>query len=1093
MADNAVLGIQVKAEGADQAVKQLVSLDDKLKNVKSRMDAVRDGAKAMGDALKGLGDATKKIDAANGKINLAREKMKAQMADLSNAAKNAADKANALKRDGDAAASTADKFKELAKGGEDFKALADGIDTAIASIQAFEQSMLDAYKPLEEAREKLKFFQDNAAQTEETIQQLNASAADWGVSNTQLTKAAAELVKSDVDVSKSLEGVVKAAVASRNELDATAKTFAAASKGEADALKTLRDDYKLNLDQLKNYGFQLDKTGAVSAKTADRQKALAAALADIAKTQYADALAKQQETLTGSIKRLEDTMDTAKAAIGEAIAPSVIKLTNALADLVTKFNQMDPVAQKTITGLVAGAGSLALAALSVAKLVTTVGGAVAAYDALKLSLAKLVPAAGAATAATDAAAASAGAGAAATGKLAAAASAAINPLTITLGLTAAVANELIKMYEAAQKVESARLDKASKAQADYYQQVRAINNALKETGYRWSDVADASARVQIVDALKKQKTEVLDLNKALEAQQKHLAALKDEEKALEAQRAAAQTAATARSVLKGAVGVAVPVPALAAAITRGLGLDVDAAAIDAAYADRIAGNAAQQRTVRTGIRATAEADRQRKDAELRQKQWEEFQAAEEKRQEERAKKNAERAKGVQKELSDVTSAANGLTPTDQGIAKAKELLDTYQRMRVQNNYLITVNKDLAKEYDKGLAALKKQVESLEKQKTLAEQKAEAEKVFAAQTAKADALKGKSLEEQRQGLAEIAERYKDLIAADAAFSQNAENRKRAEAEIKKLTADRLAIEKEIAELQKTAQQKLAAAAEKEKQLAIDRAERAAEHAEKMGDTAAADQYRKEAATLRSQQDDMRYKAAQADIYAKYDQLLAKAQGNDALTSNLLRARGKELSNLSAERQAAKQAQAWEAEERSREMATSARQTETAQIDKTAAAADRLATSLDHAAAAAEKQANHEYGGIKSYVESGKPVEIISRPDQAAPGEPWQQQAWQTRRDMWDRQAWAPTIDAIRQQQAAITQDPILPAYGTPIPRGYEGRAVQQQQTTYNLTVNGLNAAGAGTVDYMQMIDGGARMAARMVSADLNKQFNANSLI
>lgn len=73
---------------------------------------------------------------------------------------------------------------------------------------------------------------------------------------------------------------------------------------------------------------------------------------------FADRMAKATNTLSGSLKQLEDEATLAKVALGQELAPSVVWATQKLRGFLEWFQELDPATKKIIAFSAAGVGAL---------------------------------------------------------------------------------------------------------------------------------------------------------------------------------------------------------------------------------------------------------------------------------------------------------------------------------------------------------------------------------------------------------------------------------------------------------------------------------------------------------------------------------------------------------------------------------------------------------------------------------------------------------------------------------------------------------------------------------------------------------------
>lgn len=1090
------LGIVVNTDGLKEAGQKLKDLSGDLKGIQQgTAEASKQCQKLGDDTAKAFDVAGKAAEAlAQGEADLADQQQKLEdgIKGLKNAIESlpeqlqiCSDEHNRRMKE---AKEAAEKLKNEMGG---LKDASEALSSVYDKVSSFRDSLVNAYKGLEDAREKLKFFSDSASEAENTIQNLSKAATDWQQSEQALTDSATSLIKEGLSTAD-LEGIVKAAVASKNDLNSTTQAFISASKGESEALKNLKENYKLNLDQLKEYGFTLDKTGAISAKTAEEQKRLASALSEIAKTQYNDAIIKQQETLAGAIAKMENALEKAKKTFGEALAPSVKALADALSSLVDAFNSLDPATQKTIAKMGALLGSITLAVAGIGKLVGIAISAKTAYAGMIAQISKMtgtLTTATTATATTATAVSSVGTAATtaagSTSALGGAVTALLNPLNLLVVACGAVAYAMIDMYAQQQKIESARLDAESKTQTAYYQDIRQINKELEKQGLNWKDIGDKAKEARIVEILSKSKDGAQLLNKALNDTNQRLKETQSAIGRIDKQIEDRQTAKKwTERISKGLSYAGLDSTGIISEGLNWLSGDIgDTSGLEAERLKKLQQQAQLKREQGTLTKGTEAI----KAEEARNARIAKFEEERKKQEEERQKAEENRANVLKEKLNDILESAKGLKPTDEGIERTNALLQTWVKIKDANTALITGNKELNKLWDRGYKALDDQLTKLVETWEAVEAKKRAEKVFGDLLQQENDLQGKSLLDQKAGLDSIIAAYNDILQHDKIITQNAEYRKQAEEAVKNLSAERLEIEEKIANLQKTAQQELRTAQEEGLKIETDLVKMQKEQADAKGNKAESQRLEKRLKELEARQKDIdarkdmeAYNAQKQEIIDKYAPKLKASEGTSAY-GTYLSARQRELDNLEKNRSLQKQQAEWKIEQEeinrqkeAQEALNQGKQQETAQTVKASNSLDKLSKSADKASASLDKQAQNqnmnEWGGMKAKVQSGKPVEILETADTYNP------QKWE----------WTPSYEMIKvmDQIKGIN----LPSVGTPMPKEmFSSKSAQYNTYTNNVTVNGIPAANQ-TVDSRQI----ALHAANLAETELSRKLSANGI-
>lgn len=1195
MAEESVLGIKVAADGVSEAAQEINKLTDDLKGMEKQTAELGDAVKRMGEAnetalqqsanamsaLQGAqGELWRSVDQQTAQLGAAADKQIAHIEETvrrvaqanAEAQKAAADTIAQLTDEEKAlwaerqkmivqtdtlqtsiretTETTSDQRAEFRALSEEFDALGDDIEDANKKIESFQQieetlggaidalkdlgsAAIESFKALEDARDKLEFFQDSSAKTQETIRYIAKAAAEWGISATKLTAASTELAKGSLDVERTLEGVVKAAVASGNELEKTAETFAKAATGEKKALETLKEDYKLNLDALEKYGFKLQESGKIAADTEEKQRRLASALAEIARVQYDSAIAEQSESISGAMERLEATLDNIKSTFGEVMAPVVVSLNNFLSSLANSFNELDPGIKKIITDTTVLVGGFAVAAVATSKLITgglalaetfkgllamlaaadvaeeihasVTGTAATATEGLAVAEGKatvatetLTVAEGKATGAAEGLAiANTQAAGAVKGAAAGAESASkgfgtmIGPIGIATTLLAGLTYEMIKLYEAEQIAAQQRLKIDSTAQVEYYKQVRSINEELRKTGKRWDEIHKATKKDELLQALKDVKKETVDWNKALEATQNQISSVKGQLKELDQSKQGQEGVKswieeTMKPLFQLAAG-----PLGESLVKEITGFFFGFSDIE----DKIQQKTEELVNLKKEANAAAElANKQNEEAAALAEKEKEFKKQAKEEEKQRLDAQKQRNAAIKEELAAVKDKAQGLEPTAAGISALKDIIADYEQIGQAHAKTITSQKELLKEYHKGAAALDNQLEKLEQQKKLNDEKAHTEKIITQMTAQRAELNGKSYAEQKEGIEQLIARYQELLQTDAAIRDNAQSRKQVESELTKLTAERLSLEEKIANLQRTAAEKLAAAQEKAQENTIKRLEAEKAHAEKMGDTKTAETLGRQIDVENAKLYKMQNAAADKKTRAELEKLIKDAAGTpaektlkQALSQSL--ANNREEYNQKIEAQAMRQREeakaAVDAQKQAIEKATDAQTVETTATVKTAQSITTLGTAAEKTAARLNSGTGQTAPSAQAKAGAGTSSAADTQPagiDMHKPAEPLPGFGVKAPQEY--------TIPYAATKELFSKNSWVLPSVGTPQTwQQIQDRSKHTETRTNNYTVN-INAVkgGAQTVDEQRLID----LASKVADDKFKAEYEANSI-
>ena len=242
------LGIKVEAEGVEEAAKKIAILSRHINDAQEDVERAQQGVAELAAANAAA------IKEAQAEIKDAQKGVK-DLADANAAAIKDTDKAMiALKHSGrlfaDGCAEMDERLAELKQQivsiPDELPISTDERFAAIGAIKNFQNSIIAAYRPLEQAQQQLKFFSDDAKKTTEIMTWLDDAANRWGQSTTTLTQVSTMLTRKNIDVKQNLETIVKLAAASSQDLMATAQTYVSALQGDEGALKSLDETYRIS-------------------------------------------------------------------------------------------------------------------------------------------------------------------------------------------------------------------------------------------------------------------------------------------------------------------------------------------------------------------------------------------------------------------------------------------------------------------------------------------------------------------------------------------------------------------------------------------------------------------------------------------------------------------------------------------------------------------------------------------------------------------------------------------------------------------------------------------------------------------------------
>ena len=1108
------LGIKVEAEGVEEAAKKIAILSRHINDAQEDVERAQQGvaelaaanAAAIKEAQAEIKDAQKGVkDLADANAAAIKDTDKAMIA-LKHSGRLFADgcaemderlaelKQQIVSIPDELPISTDEQTKELKNYGAAVQdvagamgGVADAAGAAIGAIKNFQNSIIAAYRPLEQAQQQLKFFSDDAKKTTEIMAWLDDAANRWGQSTTTLTQVSTMLTRKNIDVKQNLETIVKLAAASSQDLMATAQTYVSALQGDEGALKSLDETYRISESDIKAYSVALDEAGKISGKTAKDQAALKAALDDIVNTKYGDAIAKQQETLAGSMQRMQTSVQNLKQTFGAVLAPAVTEMTNSMASVVGLFKKLPPDMQKGIVQLTVFGGTVATTALAMTQL--AMRGAKVAQEILTVNAAL---------------AGSSNAMAGLSGAAIAFKQVGLIGLFTTLSTTiGTVTNDIINLYNETEKLKGDEIKAETAAFYGFKNSTNDLNKALKETGLQLKDIGDAAAREKMVKffadptehavnlhkvvkdlgtAIDYDTKKAQELNEAIVRRQMQLEMYKSGN-SVNPDGSVNQDYYNIKTEIEGFGGYG--------------GRDISE------IENEVLGNRQALMLTNQRLEKAKAAQQLAKDA---IKTQEELRRLEQKKlkldadqlaiKAEQDKKDQERAAAIRSQLEDITEDTKALTPTADGIAKVEAIAEAYMKVGRQNESFILSQKELTKSYQSGLKALAAQADALTAAKIAADQRAAAEKEFSASAAKQEELKSKSLKEQSAGIGEIISKYKELLAVNDAFKDNAENRKRAEEYIKTLTQQRLEIEEKIANLQLTAAQKLQAAEIKRQELVIQRLEAEKTHLTNQGKTAEAQQAEKDLAEAKKKLKEMQDARDIKAVTSEYQTLIDQAKGTPA-EKELRKALNLEIENIkTSSRQGADAAQ-WQAEDAATQKAkeeaeaaqkaeAEAKKTEASASDKTAqsiivlgAAADKTAQKLNAKGTAAGSQPaapDAAAPSTASAIDMHKPAQVLPGTNFGPKKQEYQIPA-------------SEQLAAYRRQLEAGGM--VLPSVGTPMTMQQvqnNQRSRESRVNNFAVNINMQKTGGAASVDEQRLVE----LAEKVSEKHFKEQFEANSI-
>lgn len=319
-------------------------------------------------------------------------------ADIKSARKQAEDAFGAIRQTAqEAGQGAAIAFGGLAAGGV---ALTSSFLKAAATMQDYKATLEAMYGSADIASEKLAYF----------VKVASTTPFELG----EIVQAGIRIKGLGQEVEKVLPKAINLAAGLKKDLGETVLTVAKAIGKSRDALLQLRDTYAITTDQLVKYGAVVNKQNEIQNEGVEEAERLKTALFGVIDAKFGDIVSKQADNLSVAFSGLKDAAFQLSAGLGEQIAPSALKVSRVITELLNGFNNLDSGTKNIIaTSVVVGTAMLGAAAgiaglVAGAALLTTAFGALAVPFGLTAAgaAAAVLPMAGLAVALTGLAAAS---------------------------------------------------------------------------------------------------------------------------------------------------------------------------------------------------------------------------------------------------------------------------------------------------------------------------------------------------------------------------------------------------------------------------------------------------------------------------------------------------------------------------------------------------------------------------------------------------------------------------------------------------------------------------------------------------------------
>lgn len=315
MADNdQAVNIEVQMQAAE-AIGQANALFNALRDVNSQAKGADASFQEASSSIANAGDAAASASAQMNQTAAQTNNAASAAQNLAVSTDQASSKANELRSF--CSALTGKLFESVGGWGAVKKA----IDEAVNATIEFIQDSVELAAKLETLELHLKYMSEGASNVSEIMDSLKEASRQTGFSVGELGNAAQVAVRAGADAQGSMRRITDLANATGQSLEKTAGAYARALSGNSRALMALSRSYGISTNDLLLHGANMEENGKIATKTADDLDALKKALDILIDSKYAGATADALNTLEGTQRALEASIDRTKSAIGNELLP----------------------------------------------------------------------------------------------------------------------------------------------------------------------------------------------------------------------------------------------------------------------------------------------------------------------------------------------------------------------------------------------------------------------------------------------------------------------------------------------------------------------------------------------------------------------------------------------------------------------------------------------------------------------------------------------------------------------------------------------------------------------------------------------------
>lgn len=246
------------------------------------------------------------------------------------------------------------------------------------SILAFGASAVTTSGRMEQLRARLVAIKGSVAEADKAFGQARREAAKTPFDVEGVVDAVAVLDSFKVGAERSLPFVTALAAGTTKGLKETNLVLAKAFSGSSEGFESLRNEYGITTQSLKENGAVVTKNNELILKGAEAQQKAREALERIIQTRFGDAVARQAATFAGGMSNAGDAVTNLLDSFGQTVLPSVSLLIRGFISVTDSINEgLSPGLKGMIVvgGLAAGAFGLltagALAAVAGISLLNT--------------------------------------------------------------------------------------------------------------------------------------------------------------------------------------------------------------------------------------------------------------------------------------------------------------------------------------------------------------------------------------------------------------------------------------------------------------------------------------------------------------------------------------------------------------------------------------------------------------------------------------------------------------------------------------------------------------------------------------------------